>query len=364
MSPYYFVNILCRQGAVLIALYGSYSSFAFATNVNIPVETLIQSLPALSEPNDHQEGHFSLDPDELEIGYDTKRSKWLVTAAYSDDDALTFSGHYGFIVNRRLASGASLSFGKTQKEVLLNEIFSPQKHVRLRFSMGYLLDSNNQDTSSTDIPTTTQNSYLLEVKRSWGSASWLSDVGLTVYNAHAKLRGGSDMTFANHTARIPSQPAVSSASLQGYAMNIWLTPSPLSQLGFDLGAHRRIYYRGGLRETIETAGTYSVHFSHYLKNCTRLESDYSTDRYESAMHVKLRQRAWSIGLSAALSDDGTSPQLAIYASYTLPLGRSRNSQRRCSLDTPISASLLPPIEDAVSRPDVFPAESVMPMIDY
>lgn len=364
MSPCYFANILCRQGAVLIALYGTYSSFAFATNVNIPVETLIQSLPALPEPNDHQEGHFSLDPNELEIGYDTKRSKWSATAAYSDDDALTFSGHYGFIVNRRLASGASISFGKTQKEVLLNEVFSPQKHVRLRFSMGYLQDSNNHDTNSTGIRTTTQNSHLLEVKRSRGSASWLSDVGLTIYNAHAKLRGGSDMTVANHTAHISSRPAVSSASLQGYAMNIWLTPSPLSQLKFDLGAHRRIYYRGRLHETIETAGAYRVHFSHYLRNCTRLESDYSTDRYESAMSVKLRQRTWSIGLSAALSDDGTSPRLAIYVSYTLPFDRSRNSQRRCSLDTHISAPLTPPIEDAVSRPDVLPAESVMQMIDY
>jgi hypothetical protein len=121
---------------VLIVLCVSLPACALAKEAKVPPRKMRQSLPDQPESSDEQPGYLNLDCSELTVGYDTRINKWSASADYGTEDSPVLSAYYGVALGRKLASGASVVVGNDRKEIFVNEVFSPQKSLRLRFAGG------------------------------------------------------------------------------------------------------------------------------------------------------------------------------------------------------------------------------------
>lgn len=345
--------------AIILVAFGSGTAFAFAPGAETATATAGLVLPALSEPDDEQAGHVQFNDNEIEFGYDTKHGKWLATATY-DDDAMAVSGHAGVVLNKRLASGATASFDKHQKEVLLNHVLTMGRRAYLRISMGWLLDSPFQDGNAGATLATTQRSRLIELRRTDRSAARPADVGVSAYSASARTRGPGSLSQARADDAGLMPASISSASLHGYAVSVWLTPSIRSQLRLDFGTHRRVTDRGGVNEARHAATAHHAQYSFFLKSCARLQAEYSADSYQQATQVALEKQAWRVALSASRVSASGKRDIALVFGYSVPLGQSTGATKTCLVGANMLEPQAPLIDRVVERPDGLPAELDMP----
>ncbi|WP_019142848.1 hypothetical protein [Noviherbaspirillum massiliense] len=354
MTRYHFAKTLGRS-ALLLTFLCALPGWMYAKDSLTRLKRITQSLPDLAEPGSGQAGYFSLDDRELTVGYDTSLKKWSASAYYSPGESPVFNANYGLAFNKRLASGASFAYGKDYQEVFLSEVFSPQRDIRLRFAGGQLLQNNFQLTDYDEIGTVSQNSYLVELRKSWDRTSMLSGVGLSLFDVRANVRPR-DVTVQDEADSASAWPGYSRGWMQGYAFNLRLEPSTRSRIELDLGAHRRTSFFGELSQRQQTDGSYRVHLTHYLNNCSRLQTEYSASSSEESVNVMMGKGAWRIGFSSALAATESTRDYAFSLSYAIPLDGWGSTRSSCGFGSQTAYAFSPMVDDAISRPALIPTQ--------
>ncbi|HCE08691.1 MAG TPA: hypothetical protein DEQ40_08855 [Oxalobacteraceae bacterium] len=340
-----------RIPTIFVALFvAGMSTSICAKDMGPPFKAALQALPGLPEPSAHRDGNFSVDASELTVGYRTSDNKWSATADYAEKDAPVINAYYGWTIDSAVASGADIIFARDQQEILLNEILSPRKDIRLRFTASHLTMTPHEGANESGA--VLQNGYLFEARKSSARSFPRADIGLTLYDLEANADNGFSSTAS----------AMSGASLQGYAVNVRLKPSVQSELSVDLGAHDK-YYQAERLDRQEHVGSYAIHFSGAMMNCSQFQAQYGADNVEGAINLAIAEGAWRMGLSKTIVRDDSESPVALNFSYTIPLGGSQSERPRCTVEPHVASPLPSLMDDAVARPQQLPAQSVMTMAD-
>lgn len=355
MNYHYSANVQCHKGLIVMILCAPLLAWA-GEDAHLQVKTSRQTLPNLPEPNT-EPGYFNFDSSEFTLGYDTRMNKWSATADYANDGRPTLNAYYGYATSRERASGANVIVGKNYKEIFLNEIYSPSRDVRFRFTGGQRLQNNYQFLANSEAATVSQNSYMVQVRKAWNDSP-LSRAGLTFFDMQANVQPRSGVFNYNDGLTMAPLSSYTAGSMQGYALNFRLEPTSQSQIDLDLGAHRRSSFLGTLVQKQENTGAYSVHFTQYLDDCSRLRTEYSAVGGENSVNLSVRTGAWRIGLSSVTSAD-TNRALAFNLGYTLPLGGMTTDRSQCGFGTQTASAFKPVVDDAIARPSTMSGRLLM-----
>lgn len=311
-----------------------------------------QALPALPEAAPAP-GRFTADPDQVAIGYDTRREKWGVTMEEYIGLEPSFTARYGTLLNNRVGAGARLSRRQGLSEILINGVMAPTRDLRLRLTAGQLQATGDAlPVADAALNTVQQNSYLVQLRKIWDDDRFLSSFGLAAYTVDAS---GSGDAAGWEADPMESAGGVALGRLSGYSLNLSLRPTPSSRLelrhGQDMLAYR---YHGALLKE-EGVATSLLKYTHDLGSCTRFSGNFSTSDDIDRLDLKMTKDRWSFGFSRALGTDAR--DTTIQLGFSIPLGRDGATQA-CDSSLPAPPAFTPMAEIATTRPDQFPGDAL------
>jgi hypothetical protein len=370
-SFYHVKNIAIKS--LWIGVLTSWIHTGHAIEDTTPTDKTLHNLPDLPGADEAAPGHFLLDEQSAEFGYDSRFRKWgakLDEYSYLNP---SFTLDYGMLLTSKFGAGASLTRHIGYSEVLVNGVYAPKRNLRIRLANGQLRTSNDY-VSASGGPSNAilQNSYLVDVRRKAGNGRMLPDFGLTAYSVRAN---GSDPTaeYAENRSDLSAltddgmldavdvdSSSLAAGRLDGYMLNLGLQPTPHSRLELRRERTHLRYHFGDGNGGDEYRDVNHIRYSQYFSNCARLQGRYSSTENFNRLDLKLAKNRWSVNLSQALDSD--SRDTAIQVAYAIPLGRSRGGSRDCGSRLATARAFEPLVDATVAWPDQLPraplAESI------
>jgi hypothetical protein len=314
------------------------------------VDHISQNLPNLPETDASIAGRFRMDKQRFTVGYGTRDDKWGATVNQFLGATPSITFDYGRLLTDTLGAGGVVTQGGDHTEFLFNGVYAPWRDLRARLAGSQLRSYGVHPHGASS--SVMQNSYLLDVRKTWTEGWLLSDAGMAAYSvaanggmpAHRPAMFGLD----DHDA-YPEELAV--GRQDGYMLNLGLQPTDRSRLELRHEAGSLAYSVADAVRSEESLAVNRIKYSHQLGNCVRVQGRYSASAGSDRVDFNVARRSWNVNLSRATDGGDT----AIRLGYAIPLGGP--SVRSECIREPESTARFDPIIDAtMKRPVQFPRE--------